>query len=557
VQKLKSVVVDKDPKSALSLRRVKDWLRTCDEKHDKCQKSVNSLPTRVLDVSGLGKIKLVETCGSGGRYIALSHCWGSSKPELLTTTITLENMKEGFELSQAPKTFRDAILVTRSLGVPYLWIDSLCIIQGDDADWAAESSKMGDVYSGAYLTIAASNAADDHAGFLHDRPYLYAPLRIEVSPGKSVNLFLQRGDGYNQKLFYFIRPEPLRARAWTLQEWYLSPRILDFGSSMMIFECRNGVIEEFTVDGGSGRSRHDVEKIVPCLENGGPGHRNWADVIEEYSGRALTFERDKLPALSGVASRVAARTKSTYCAGLWWEDMPFGLLWRRSTGTRLQKPTEWLAPSWSWASSIGPVVYSFTNSHVDYSRLEPVIFESAIVEADERDQYGRVRSGRLCIRAILIPLAPSQGSMFEAFRQIEERRELESEFSGFLNGRGSFDYPQEFSRFKDKYWSDETDEDEYAGHPAFEFNPVAQEAQQTVEKTTVNTSYREVSALLLTCIKSGRGNFSRGLKIEGILVVEGISPSTYERVGYFRATDLSESNMSKLLKKTPQKLILC
>jgi hypothetical protein len=83
----------------------------------------------------------------------------------MTTQATLQDMKNGFLPQQAPGTFRDAITVVGRLGIQYLWVDSLCIIQGDKTDWELESSRMGTVYCNAYLTIAAANAADDSEGF--------------------------------------------------------------------------------------------------------------------------------------------------------------------------------------------------------------------------------------------------------------------------------------------------------------------------------------------------------------------------------------------------------
>jgi hypothetical protein len=65
-----------------------------------------------------------------------------------------------------PRTFQDAVLVTRRLGVKYLWIDSLCIIQDDVEDWQTESGKMADIYSDAYLVIGANRSADCNGGFL-------------------------------------------------------------------------------------------------------------------------------------------------------------------------------------------------------------------------------------------------------------------------------------------------------------------------------------------------------------------------------------------------------
>lgn len=142
-------VVHSDPLCARTIGRIPEWIETCDDDHDTCPNGESpKLPTRVLDV-GVSEacqiVSLVETQGERGEYIALSHCWGKSN-SFLTTRETFEDMKRGFQPEQAPATFRDAITVTRKLGIRYLWIDSLYIIQGDTRDWEIESSRMSGVY---------------------------------------------------------------------------------------------------------------------------------------------------------------------------------------------------------------------------------------------------------------------------------------------------------------------------------------------------------------------------------------------------------------------------
>lgn len=103
-----------------------------------CRSSTKFMPTRVLDLQDLENIKLIHP------YVAFSHCWGSSN-SFQTTATTKTRMELGFKVDDAPATFRDAILVTRTLVIHYLWIDFICIIQQDSADLAKELSMMGDV----------------------------------------------------------------------------------------------------------------------------------------------------------------------------------------------------------------------------------------------------------------------------------------------------------------------------------------------------------------------------------------------------------------------------
>lgn len=109
----------------------KAWLDDCLENHPKCSNhSMSELPRRVIDVTP-GRLRLVvPRVGKRAHWVALSHCWGQSST-FKTTSNTLESHKRRLDWEELPKTFRDAICVTRALGVRYLWIDSLCIIQDD------------------------------------------------------------------------------------------------------------------------------------------------------------------------------------------------------------------------------------------------------------------------------------------------------------------------------------------------------------------------------------------------------------------------------------------
>ena len=114
------------------------WLDKCNTEHSEFKVEKSLLPTRVLDLGSRSEreamIRLVEPVGQLNHYVALSHIWGKSIT-FLTTRDTFAAKKRGFNLHETPPTFRDAILVTRALGIRYLWINSLCIIQGGQLDW--------------------------------------------------------------------------------------------------------------------------------------------------------------------------------------------------------------------------------------------------------------------------------------------------------------------------------------------------------------------------------------------------------------------------------------
>jgi hypothetical protein len=102
------------------------------------------LPTRLIDVGGGRNSKTLRlhhtTQGDVGRYIALSHRWGNPKEyrKFYTYHSNIEEFKQKIDYHALPKTFQDAVTVTRELAVRYTWMDSLCIVQDDPADWEAE-----------------------------------------------------------------------------------------------------------------------------------------------------------------------------------------------------------------------------------------------------------------------------------------------------------------------------------------------------------------------------------------------------------------------------------
>lgn len=202
------------------------------------------VPTRLLDVerADSGLIRLVEK-GTGDsspkRYLALSHRWGS--PELhrtfCTHTHNIMQFKQVIRLADLPRTFHDAVQVTRNLGVRYLWIDSLCIIQDDPEDWNTESKAMEQVFSSAYVTISAICSSGTTDGFLKPRPNRQCV--IAKLPGDNGVLYYlcKTVDDFRND----IDESELSKRAWVLQERALSRRTIYFSQTQSYWECGRGV----------------------------------------------------------------------------------------------------------------------------------------------------------------------------------------------------------------------------------------------------------------------------------------------------------------------------
>jgi hypothetical protein len=160
------------------------WLVECDQGYE-CHQKAEFCPTRQIFVGDLdpNKLRLVEQAGPVD-YLALSHCWGGPATDegkkYCTTPENIPRRLNGFTYEDLPKTFQDAVQVTRKLGKHFLWIDSHYIIQEEEGkiDWERESKLMGQVFSSASCTIAATSATGWKEGFL-ERESTIQSVRVQ------------------------------------------------------------------------------------------------------------------------------------------------------------------------------------------------------------------------------------------------------------------------------------------------------------------------------------------------------------------------------------------
>lgn len=233
-----------EPASQAEFTLLREWIHACDENH-KCfpyqsRDDLPPMPTRVIDV-GKGSqwpLRLVETKQSSqSKYVALSHCWGNidDKQKLCTYRDNIEEHKKSIEYARLPPSFKDAVRVTRALGIRYLWIDSICVIQRDAKDWEAEAGRMESVFSSAYCTIAATSAQSSEDGFLHrTKPRNYVCLQ---TPSGDKVYFAENIDDFHTD----VEEATLNTRGWVLQERALSRRSIHFASNQIYWECGKGV----------------------------------------------------------------------------------------------------------------------------------------------------------------------------------------------------------------------------------------------------------------------------------------------------------------------------
>ena len=245
-----------DQYSPLRFNLFREWLRVCDEQHrnrDCHLEARTELPTRVVDIgvgygTGGGEnpdlLRLyVPEPGRRGNYTVLSHCWGRLSDELKRTYCTTRanvgtRCARGFNAGSLPRTFRDAIRVTRELGVRYIWIDSLCSVQDDEGDWARESRRMETAFRNAYCTIAAASAKDSTKGFLGRATATREPYVMVRTSSHGPVYICGFVDDFERDV---ERDSVLNKRAWVLQERALSRRTIHFTAGQTYWECGNGI----------------------------------------------------------------------------------------------------------------------------------------------------------------------------------------------------------------------------------------------------------------------------------------------------------------------------
>jgi len=320
------------------------------------------LPKRLIDVGSEQSpfAHLRFTDGQKGVYVALSYCWGSSLETVTTTRASLSRRMKGIEVESLPATFADAIKVCRRLNMHFLWIDALCIVQDDLADWEAEASKMAEIYSHSVITISATMASTPSQGFLRRRKAGLDPKLSWIHPvthQKGTLNIRSKGQAWIDLLSV---DSPLMKRGWTLQERLLSPRVLHYGLHTFYWECRECLRSEdpqFNRDLNPDEGEKDLgyRKFLKQSKNRWMIFEYWSSIVEDYTSRHLSNEADKLLAVSGLAHAVRLKTGDIYHAGLWQSCFARELLWRRGSRDYMTKPSQYRAPSWSWAALDGQV----------------------------------------------------------------------------------------------------------------------------------------------------------------------------------------------------------
>ncbi|KAH8193825.1 hypothetical protein TruAng_012008 [Truncatella angustata] len=290
--------------------------------------------------------------------------------------------------NKEPQTITDAIRVTYLLGLRYLWVDALCIIQDDDADKAHELGRMGSIYTGANITIRASMCSTSRDAFTSAR------LWHEELPICETLMPINGGMSVPVRLLQSPEPdglrEPIDSRAWCSQEWLLSRRTLNFDSRFVWWKCPVCV----RTDGGPTSLRLGG---ISWLELGEKGHESlghydpdealnkWMDCVLDYQNRQLTVEADNLPAIAAVAEYLNKYIFGEYMA------VP------KLPPAALRPQPCYRAPSWSWASVNDTELILSVTQVSGETLLEVVSYSSTPTFANIL--FGAVDSASITVRA--------------------------------------------------------------------------------------------------------------------------------------------------------------
>lgn len=265
---------------------------------------------------------------------------------------------------------------------------------------------MESVYRNSQFTLATVAASTCHDGFLQSRakhPEADFDFAVDGQPGLQGHFtvyFSGRRANYDEFTMDVMDCAWIR-RGWTFQERYLAPRLLFFGKQMLHFECSTLRFTENAPDVVFDREIHWYQLLASCGKDQlRELYRWWCNFIQEYSWRDLTYQDDRLPALSGLAKdmysclRRLGPADPTYAAGIWRTDFHQGLLWFNFSLSRdvISKPLNALGgPSWSWATHDGDIGFGLT-----LHKLRPACnIVSVSTTAVGPDPMGKLLSGEI------------------------------------------------------------------------------------------------------------------------------------------------------------------
>ncbi|OTA82457.1 hypothetical protein M434DRAFT_37109 [Hypoxylon sp. CO27-5] len=362
--------------------------------------------------------------GARGRYLALSHRWGdpnSSHKKLLTLKGNLAAHCKRIPLADFPKTFRDAIEVAWGLGVQYVWIDSICIVQDDTADWEVEAGRMHSVYSCAFATVFADRATHSDDGIFQNEKDRETPRPVRIidykdgDSGRSTRILVQTQIDSGAANFATDVTElfcqagqsksQLAGRGWILQEECLSRRRIHFTETELIWKCPTVANCDCGLPTPPDMADPGINFAI--FENPKRGENQpwktptwlWQQLVEHYTSRSLTYETDRLIALAGIATK-AYKPHQDYFAGMWRDQLNTSILWKAAGApSGCYRTAKYVAPSWSWASVSGKIRFIPLSKD---TRFIWEVIDAKSYSVGQSGDFGKVSSAYLEVRSKVV-----------------------------------------------------------------------------------------------------------------------------------------------------------
>ena len=387
---------------------IKRLVAECDLSHQ-CRMEGAPLPSRLIDVgrpldsgSFVNIIDIKEGTVSMSNYTALCYSRELGIRRDLAGPTKLSSKDSTRNITGLPRVFQDAAILTRRLGVRYLWIDALCIPDDQFDSFERDSVAFANIYKNAYLTLAATGAESDSQGLLMPRtpmPYVHIPHK--TSDGTSGELWLHRlplDKEFMRTSYVALESEPLFKGAWAFQERVLSSRTVHFASDQIYFECARQFVSE------DGLLMNQC--LIPAVSSL-PSYvdrdwlNRWSDIVWHYGTCNLIEPLHKLPALSNIAKAFRGTFENAYLAGLWKSSLIECLCWQ---SVDCKPVSEYRAPSWSWASVDGLVGMGF---HTSMWEPMATIHATSVQLQDNSKPFGKVKAAWIKLEAPLVALTVS------------------------------------------------------------------------------------------------------------------------------------------------------
>lgn len=292
------------------------------------------------------------------------------------------------------------------MGVPYLWVDSLCILQDDPEDLKRELACMPKIYKHSVVTFIASTSSSSHRGFLHvrDSNHHRKPqpirLRYEDEHGERTSILLH-------DMSYKSPQEPINHRAWALQERLLSSRALIFGISMLAWNCATHIRHESALvppqNQWMSRLLKYANQITTKNDLLNDARDCWEAILTQYSNRKLSIANDRLIAIAAVAEEFGVAKQWDFAAGLWRQEIERFSLWYYDAHIGNRRPKKYRAPSWSWASIDSENDIQFLG--LPFLDIIDVVTEPATQELP----YGNTKSGHMTVNGMAVSIHLKKG----------------------------------------------------------------------------------------------------------------------------------------------------